>query len=873
VIKRNWRPHFLAILAGCAVAAPLCPCARADLYNVKVVTDASPDYYDVNSLIRSATSRWAKDSEKCWAMFYWNHIGRRQTTPMIVHGVECTDPIRQFNDYGYTMCSTVAGINCSIWDAMGYPVKFWDITAHTVPEVKYDGRWHVYDNSMSALYTLCDGVTIAGVKDIGAVGACSLSAGVAEPGHIAKYHCLTANGVKSFLTGADCPRDLAQESRCFNPNGLKYRYYYFNWDRGHRYILNLRQNESYTRYYHSLGDARRFYVPNNGKDPEAANRRYRIRGNGLWEFHPALTAEDLKSACELHGCRAGRSSGLVPTEAGKAGYAVFRIQGANVITSMNVEAKFFRKTPADLNRIEVSTTNGLTWKTVWTNEATGECNATLELIDEVNGAYEVLVRISLMGAAEASNSRLDDIVCKTTTMLNSKTQPQLLLGTNTVYVGLGEQTDSVVLWPDLQGENYKPYVVDEKNIASEPKHPGFMGVLHAAKPGEDAYVVFKIETPGAVTSVTYGGRFYNRAPHSRIELLHSFDEGRMWRTSYTLTKTDPPWDVIHYETIADVPPGCRSVLFKYLLSSSAAGPGACSLYSVRMEAKYHPADTSFRPLEVTFNWSEVQPDYSLVERSHTQLVTHVPFTYPIHVGGADHPVLNSLSIRLKDASKDVKYGYSDDQEAPGTKFVPRWVTYGKNLAQGAKYTVSVPSKNNWGAGDPDGTKLTDGIVGPPYAGGIGPRYGLCWDKGDDPVINVDLGREQSCGAFRIQLSAGWPWWDAMKGEVKDAVEVQTSQDGRDFISRGFFNLNLRRKDIPINHMMPDDETATGFTYDLIPARPVKARFVRFKITARRTLTVSEVQVLDWIRYKPFDLRIALPNDAGRASGDAKARKS
>ena len=60
--------------------------------------------------------------------------------------------------------------------------------------------------------------------------------------------------------------------------------------------------------------------------------------------------------------------------------------------------------------------------------------------------------------------------------------------------------------------------------------------------------------------------------------------------------------------------------------------------------------------------------------------------------------------------------------------------------------------------------------------------------------------------------------------------------------------------------MPDDETATGFTYDLVPKEPVEARYVRFKIDTERTLTVSEVQVLDQILNKPFDLRIALPDE-------------
>ena len=276
----------LSIVLVFILAVSLTSLSTAQVCNIKVVTDASPDYYDMDSMIHSITGNQETPAEKCWAIFYFNHIARRQTSPMTVHGLECTDPIRQFNDYGYTMCSTIAGINCSIWDTMGYNVKLWDITLHTVPEVEYDGQWHMYDNSMSAIYTLCDSRTIAAVEDIGKDGSCPLSDGRTEPGHIARYHCLNAGSNNGFLTGADCPRDLEQEFRCFKPSGLKFRYYYNNWDRGHRYILNLRDNEVYTRYYKSLGTSNDYYVPNNGKDPEETNPRYRIRGNGIRTFKP-----------------------------------------------------------------------------------------------------------------------------------------------------------------------------------------------------------------------------------------------------------------------------------------------------------------------------------------------------------------------------------------------------------------------------------------------------------------------------------------------------------------------------------------------------------------------------------------------------------
>lgn len=828
----------------------------AQVCNVKVVTDASPDYSDMESMIHSITSRWSTTQEKCWAMFYWNHIARRQTQPIMLHGLALTDPIRQFNDYGYTMCSTIAGINCSIWDAMGLPVKYWDITLHTVPECFYDGRWHVYDNSMSAIYTLCDGKTIAGVEDIGKEGGCAASGGKVEPGHIARYHCLNANGKNSFLTGADTARDLAQEYRCFNPKGLKYRYYYHDWDRGHRYILNLRQNEIYTRHYKSLGTSPAYYIPNGGSDPEKPNPRYRIRGNGVRTFKPSLTKDSLsKVAHNLSNVRAVAPAGVEPVKAGAVGEVVFKVEGANVITSLTVKATFQRKTDADVNAIAISTTNGLDWKQVWKNDKTDETPVSLRLVEEVNGSYEVLVKITLTG-----NARLQGVEFETLTMLNSKAQPRLLLGKNTVYVGAGDQTEFIVLWPDLQGENYKPYVVEQKNVMSQPKHPGYMGVMHAERANEDAYVIFKVDAPRDITRVTYGGRLYNRAPKSHIDFLHSFDGGKTWTQSYSLSKIEPPWDVIHYETISNMPKGTRSVLFKYLLNGSAAGSNACSIYSVRMEVNHLPADAGFKPMEVTFNWSEVQKDDSLIERSHTELVTKVPYKYTINVSGEDHPVMNSLRVNLKGAATNVKYGYSDDKDAGGEKFVSHWVTYGKNLAEGKPYTVSVPSGNNWGAGDPEGKKLTDGVVGPPYAGGIAPSFALCWDKGKTPEITVDLGKSESCGAFRIHLSGGYPWWDALKQEVKDRVEVLTSADGKNYVSQGFFNLNLRWKDVPANLLMPDDETATGLLYELTPPQPVQARYVRFKITPERILTVSEVQALDFIKYEPFDLRVALPGE-------------
>jgi hypothetical protein len=231
-------------------------------------------------------------------------------------------------------------------------------------------------------------------------------------------------------------------------------------------------------------------------------------------------------------------------------------------------------------------------------------------------------------------------------------------------------------------------------------------------------------------------------------------------------------------------------------------------------------------------------------------------------------VLESLQVNIKGeveataTSKPaaVKYGYSDGKTIPDAKkFVDRWVTFGKVLSEGKPYTCSIPSGDNWGANDEGGKRLTSGIVGPPYAGGVAYATGPIWLDKQEPVITVDLGKAESCGAFRIHIH-GYPTWDAIRGEVKDKVEVLTSNDGQTFTSQGFFNFDLRWKNIPANHMWTDEETFTAHNHELILPKPVEARYVQFKVKCARFTSISQVQALDFIKYEPFDLKIALPNE-------------
>jgi len=881
------KANLLAAILGVAIGFLSTGTSRADVCNLKVVTDANPDYTDIGSLIYSATSNWQETSNKVWAMWYWNTIARRAVCPMSVHGLELTDPIRQFNDYGYSMCSTVSGINCAIFSAMGLPVKFWDISNHTVMEVEFDGKYHMLDNDFTGLYTLCDGKTLASVDEIGQEGACAASGGKVEKGHIARYHCLTATSPNGYLTGGD-GKDTLTLAKCFDPAGLKFRYYFNNWDLGYRYILNLRDNEIYTRYYHRLDtDSTNavqqtkakpnykadpaYFTPNpllGGADPEASVPQDHIRGNGIRTYVPDLSAAALaKSVWTKDGVTAV-ANGIVPAAAGKVGNVVFHVEGANVITSLKIHTQFERKTAADKATIAVSTDNGLNWKEVYTADQIGKKQTDLKLISEVNGYNDVLVKVALLGQNAATDAALQSIQFETITQLNSKTQPKLRLGKNTIYVGTGAPTQSIVLCPDLQGDAWKSLAVEYKNVATATNHPGYRAVMFSEKPNkEDSYVVFKMEVPGNLSGLTYGGRFINGTPKSWATMSHSFDSGKTWTSTYSLTDTTFPRDIIHYEKVQDIPTGTRSVLVKYLWNNATPSKdlNPCGLYAVRMEANFAPVETNFQPVEVTFTWKEVQKDYTTVERSHVQRVDKAPFTYTINVGGEDHPVMESLRLNLVNQNRNgsVKYGYSDGKDVGGVKLLDRWFTDGKLLSVGKPYTATEKSLDFQKAGDPEGKKLTDGYVGSSWNGGINWTYGVAYNEKMKPEVIVDLLEVQKCGAFRIHVQ-GYPGCDALKGKIKDKVEVLTSIDGQAFTSRGFINFDLRYKDVPVNFILPDDETLYGYNAPLILDQPIEARYVKFSITPARTLSISEVQILDRINYTPFDLKIALPDGKDRS---------
>jgi len=811
----------LAVIATVAALSGWLGPARAVVCNVKVVSDSTPDFTDVDSLLASTTGSYQTTDDKCRALWRWIARSRRQTPQPYLHGTPVHDPIMFFNDFGYSFCSDYAAINDALWHAMGLPVRLWDITNHTVSECFYDNRWHLFDNSLSAYYTLCDGKTVAGVEDIGRQIACPASGGKAEKGHVAKYHCAAATSPNGFLSGCDTQRSLQEEGEhVFNPNGLKLRDYYTGFELGHRYLLDLRANESYTRYTRPLGKTADYYLPLPGEG--ASPQDLGTFGNGEWLYKPDLTKDALRRDVYQMENVAFTRQGMKARDPSKPGWVMFRISAANIITKATVTVHYTLAQAKDAAGLAYSTNWGMDFKgqSARARADTKPGPRTGELVvRDVAGLHEYLVKAMVEG-----NASITGLSFHTLTQLNRLALPALSLGTNTIDVTTGKQTEALQIWPEIQNGKFKDSAYFSENVASG-RAEEWHGCLYLDKPGT-GNVQFLVETPNPMLSLTFGGRFYNRAPGSSIVLQYSFDDGKTWKTQWALTDTAKPWDVVHFETVA-IPTRLKRALVRYVLNSPVAGTyEGCSLYSVRIAAEYRPVGPVFEPLEVTYNWSELHGD-AWVERSHTQLISLTGQRYTLRVGGDDTPRLNWIRVNVAGAAGPAAYGYSDGKEeppAPRTRVRHLW---GPDLALGKKYTFSVPSAANWEAGDPGMTKLTDGVVASTYGGGSTYRWGPIWPAKANPVITVDLKEPQTVAAVRLHVT-GYPY-DLYRGPYC-TVEVLTSENGKRYQSQGSFQTKMRAVALDGDFLNQERGGFESLVFPLLFKEPVRARYVRCQIT-------------------------------------------
>src|SRR5919201_5576876 len=108
------------------------------------------------------------DREKALAAWRTVVMFQHQDTPPVEHLQHervVQDPIKLFNVYGYSFCSVASCEVEALARYAGLRARGWGINGHSVPEVEWDGAWHLLDASLINYFPKADG-TPAGVEEI-----------------------------------------------------------------------------------------------------------------------------------------------------------------------------------------------------------------------------------------------------------------------------------------------------------------------------------------------------------------------------------------------------------------------------------------------------------------------------------------------------------------------------------------------------------------------------------------------------------------------------------------------------------------------------------------------------------------------------------
>jgi hypothetical protein len=884
-----------AVVFVCAVAVLLSrQPAEAQIYNLHLVTDNQPDYTDIDSFVDSSTKAWQTPEEKSIAVWRWGRRSRHQLSCSREGAKYIMDPILNYNSYGALNCGIISGLNICSWLKLGYQARYIQLGDHTVSQVSWDeGKtWHLFDSSMSIFCYNHEG-QVASCEEIKEAHGCELSGGKVEPGHYYIYHpasqCASHVGPDAWRSASDCPvecgRTLAHGAESYTDGfdvdkGCQFGLY------GHRYTLNVRAHECYTRFWTPLDNghisgtnkcADYFRPLPNGKEPDGGENICNLRSNGEWVFEPDLGAKDCeKRFYDTSGIKLARSSPrLRGIQAGCTNLVIFQISAANIITSMRLEAEGVCANRADQMKISVSKNAGISWQEVWISTKPGPQSIRLKLRDEVGGTPFCWLKMELLAAKNSGDVGLNRLKVTTTTLINRLTLPALTLGSNIVQLRADGAAETIELWPALHDNLYKETVFAEDGVFSAKEPDGhYKATLGSGVNNKECSATWRVQSPSDILDVSCVVIATCHGDKQWVSLQHSWDGAHF--TEFRRHKDDGfPLDrrIEHVFRETEIPRRARQVFFRavFFTPSGAGTYTMAGIQDLLIRVHHKPRAEAFRPFEVSYNWTEHRKSGD-VTRSHSELVTRLPWRYNLNVAGERDPSMNWVRLNLpgvRPGGKTNAYGYSDGIDVgPGYERHRLAYRWGRNLALGAAYKTSRPCSADSRNPDSDGRELTNGkIIAPTdYVMDKSVQAATAfWEAGEPVSFVVDLGSNQPMAA--VCVSTHQP--NSRFCHPKN-VRVTLSSDGQNWNEAG----TIQHNDLwnPPGDYEPW-EYDQGWKYSRLPAggrlaysfplvfkEKLTARYVRFTCTPweGKGFGLSELQVFDNAEVKPWPAENWLP---------------
>jgi hypothetical protein len=518
------------------------------------------------------------DEQKAFAVWRTVRSFQHQENPPneFLHNEETVqDPLKIFNVYGYSLCSIAScEVECLARYA-GLQARGRIINSHSVPEVFWDGAWHLLDGSLMCYFPKADG-KIASVDE--------MMAGIKE--FYDQHPDFRKNDKKlyEFMRGGGWRKGPEVLSRCpsYDENGwleaathgwysTMQEYdgsangiYEYGYSQGYEVNVRLRPGERLTRNWFNKG--LHVNMKGDGGAPGCINGKV---GQDSLRYTPK--DGDLAPGRIGNGTLEYEVPASLLQEAAKSGSFTVRMPSSYVYLSG--KATFRAAGPVTL---QFSDNNGLDWKDV---AVTG---STIDLTPLVFRRYDY--RLKFTGALQSLRIEHD--------IQNSqRALPALAAGKNTLTFSAGP-SESTITVEGSTGESAKG-----RNLLGEDFHPEKIGMDGWWFQGKGS-LTYSVSTPGDMTRLRFGAHYRARDARDGIDYLVSFDGGKTWKKVARAEGPTPGHCL--YTTASEVPAGTRDAKIRFEGTSRSA----TGFLNLRIDADYREPSGGFRPVKVTYRWEE-----------------------------------------------------------------------------------------------------------------------------------------------------------------------------------------------------------------------------------------------------------------------------
>ncbi|MBA2479994.1 MAG: RNA polymerase sigma factor [Planctomycetes bacterium] len=647
-------------LASEPAAAPL----PSQTTNIGVFSDKVEDVSSMEAWKKSFITDGMTDEQKGLAIWKSAVMFRHQEPPPVEYlggdNDEVHDAIKTFNVYGYGMCCCVSSNIESLARYVGLEARGYGIHGHSVPEVKWNGAWHLLDASLICYFPKADG-SIASVDELVAgIGAWygEHPEFLADPDKLLPFG-RGGNWKKSgpeilsrgtnyndngWLPAATHGWYSTMQEYCGKGGGSDGKYFTFDYgySQGYQVNIQLRPGERLTRNWSNrglhvnqdlgggpgcmtekTGQGQLVYAPAYG---DLTNNRV---GNGTLAYDVPLASGAFRGsalAADNLACTADDKAAPAVHVKDAAKPAVLEIRLPSSYVYLGGAVSFDAKRGKDGTiTLAYSDNNGLDWKEIAkpTDGATS-----IDLKSHIYRRYDYRLRFTMTG----SGTGLDSLAFTHDIQHSQRALPALAAGSNTIRFSTGPQESTLTIEAATNPANAgKQLVVSDFHPVLENIADGRLLLS-----GGQGSITFPVTTPGDITRLRFGCNFRARDARDGWDLQVSFDSGK---TFVTADRAEGPTGYGNgkYITFSKVPPRTREALVRY----SGQQFNTTMIQRLRIDADYLAPNAGFRPVKVTYTWKEQgQP------KQDVHIAKSADETYTITC--AEKPEMGAIVLELAD---------------------------------------------------------------------------------------------------------------------------------------------------------------------------------------------------------------------------------